>query len=145
MTGKASGVAFSTAKGIHEELYGPLGISGAAILKSTTTTVILSGNIGINAEGKKPADWLEEIELLFANAEVSLKDAGCINGWKDVYQITSYSSAPAMASEEFMGKLLATKDRYLGTVKPVWTGVAVASLWEGYNLEMTLNAVRTRE
>ena len=84
-----------------------------------------------------PEDQVEQIMLAFENAERALKAAGVVGGWKQVYQITTY--APS-TDEQWFAAIMKAKRRYMGSNRPVWTGVTVAELHAGACLEMTVYA-----
>lgn len=118
-----------------------LHLSQAVVLPPNIHLVVTSGQCGFRDDFSLPEDITEQVMLAFENAEKTLKAAGVIDGWKSVYQLTTY--APEL-TEEWSKAITAAKGKYLGTNRPTWTGVTVPSLYGGAILEMTIYAVASQ-
>jgi enamine deaminase RidA (YjgF/YER057c/UK114 family) len=127
--------------GILSQISEQLNLSQAVVLPPNVSLVVTSGQAGVAEDGTIPDDTREQIKLAFANAEKTLKAAGAVGGWRDVYQMTFYC---LRMDEEFLSAWRETRKQYLGDNRLAVTGVQVAGLWENLKVEMTLNAYVSR-
>ncbi|KAL2851249.1 Endoribonuclease L-PSP/chorismate mutase-like protein [Aspergillus pseudodeflectus] len=124
--------------GVLTDVANTLGLSQAIVIPPNASLIVTSGQCGFKENTDSfPADINEEVMLAFANAERTLKEAGVADGWKQVYQLTTY--APSL-DDEWLAAVQAAKEKHLGLNRPAWTGVTVPSLYGGARLEMTIYA-----
>ena len=82
-----------------------------------------------------PKDLTEEIMNAFANVEAALQSAGVKDGFRSVYQMTSYHVTDfGDADMEAVDKAV---EKYFGKNRPAWAGIGVASLYGGARIEIT--------
>lgn len=129
------GIKSFNSPGLGEKLSNLLHISSAVVIPANTRTVVTSGTTGYDENMTYPKDLTEEILLAFANVEVALKAAGVKDGFRSVYQMTSYhvtdfGDADMEALDKAVGK-------YFGTNRPAWAGIGIASLYGGARIEIT--------
>jgi enamine deaminase RidA (YjgF/YER057c/UK114 family) len=136
----AGGVRSFSTPGFLAKLGDDLGLSQAVVIPPNVSLVVTSGHIGFKEDLSIPENLQEQLALAFEHAEKSLKSAGVTDGWKSVYQMTTY--APSI-DEEWELIMLKLKDKYMGKIRPAWTGIVVPSLYGGAKLEMTLYAFIT--
>lgn len=115
-----------------------LQLSQAVVIPAGVATVVTSGQCGFKEDGSLERDPEKQIFLAFENAEKTLKAAGVTDGWKSVYQLTSYWPK---FDDEFYEHLMAAKQKYMGANFSAWTGVQVPGLYDGAIIELTLYAV----
>ncbi|KAJ5108260.1 endoribonuclease l-PSP domain-containing protein [Penicillium angulare] len=127
----------SNPPGCLTDVANELRLSQAIVIPPNSSILVTSGQCGFKDDLSLPSDLRDEIMLAFENAEKTLQTAGATEGWKHVYQITTY--APRL-DEAWLDAMQEAKQKYLGDNRPVWTGVTVPSLYGGARLEMTLNA-----
>ena len=133
----AHGVRAYNPAGALSELANKLSISQAVVLPPGSQLVVTSGQCGFHEDQSLPSDKSEQISQLFANADKSLREAGCRDGLKNVYQYTMYY--PEM-DDEFVKALVSARNHYFGDNRPTNTGVTVAGLYGGAVLEITFYA-----
>ncbi|KAI5461027.1 Endoribonuclease L-PSP/chorismate mutase-like protein [Mariannaea sp. PMI_226] len=119
------------------EISNQLKLSQAIVIPPNASLVVTSGQCGFKDDLSLPIDGREQIMLAWENAEKSLRAAGVTEGWKNVYQMTTYT--PNM-SDEWTNAMMEAKSKYMGNNRPAWTGVTVPSLYGGAIVEMTLYA-----
>ncbi|KAI1620188.1 Endoribonuclease L-PSP/chorismate mutase-like protein, partial [Exophiala viscosa] len=112
-------------------------ISQAIVIPANVATVVTSGQCGFKGDGSLEQDPQKQIILAFSNAEKALQAVGVEDGWKSVYNMTTY--CPSF-DDTFLALFMPVRAKYLGTNRPAWTGVAVSGLADGAVLEMTLYA-----
>ncbi|CDK28000.1 unnamed protein product [Kuraishia capsulata CBS 1993] len=113
-------------------------ISQAVRIPAGKTTVETSGQIGIDEEGKLPADLKTEIFNAFKNVDTVLKNAGVADGFKSVYHAIIYQT---IFTEESHGYVADAASIYFGEDKPTSTGVKVMELSMGARIEIEVRAV----
>lgn len=123
--------------GILSQVGEQLNLSQAVVLPPNASLVVTSGQAGVGEDGVVPEDTREQIRLAFQNAEKTLKTAGVVGGWNDVYQMTFYY---IRMDDEFLSAWREIRKQYLGDNRPAVTGVQVAGLWENLRVELTLYA-----
>ncbi|KAF2160546.1 hypothetical protein M409DRAFT_28930 [Zasmidium cellare ATCC 36951] len=133
----AHGVQAFNPAGALTELGEKLSLSQAIVLPPNAQLVVTSGQCGFKEDGSLSSDKHEQISELIANADKTLREAGCKDGLKNVYQYTLYY--PSL-DDEFIDALVTARDRYLGDNRPANTGVSVAGLYGGAVLEITFYA-----
>lgn len=83
------GFQFHNWPGPGEEAARHFGLSHAVIIPPNSRTIIVGGQIGINADGTVPVDLAEEITEAFDHVEKSLKAAGLgDDAWEHVYSVS---------------------------------------------------------
>lgn len=133
----ADGVRAYNPAGALNDLGEKLRLSQAVVLPPNAQIVITSGQCGFREDGSLSTDKREQIMQAFENADKTLREAGCKDGLKNVYQYTMYYP---VADEDFVAGLVAAWDRYFGPTRPANTGVTVAELYGGAVIEITFNA-----
>ncbi|OAQ59110.2 endoribonuclease l-PSP domain-containing protein [Pochonia chlamydosporia 170] len=111
-----------------------LGLSQAIIIPPNASLVVTSGQCGFKNDLSLPVDVREQVMLAWENADKTLKAAGVVEGWKNVYQIASF--APSL-NDEWVDAMMEAKAKWMGDNRPAWTGVAVAGLYNNAAVEMT--------
>jgi enamine deaminase RidA (YjgF/YER057c/UK114 family) len=119
------------------ELSNTLHLSQAVIIPAGLSLVTTSGQCGFKEDGSMPSNKREQVLQAFANADKVLREAGCQDGWKNVYQWILFY--PAL-DEEFIEALKEAEAKYLGDNRPAQTGVQVAGLYGGAIIEINLHA-----
>ena len=84
--------------------------------------LFVSGVIGLNSEGKPPADAEEQFIAAFEDIKLTLHTAG--GSLADIVEITSYHIDWVTNRDAFV----AVKDRFLCAPWPAWTAIGVAEL-----------------
>jgi len=131
----ALGIQSFNTPGLGEKLSNLLHISGAIIIPSDIRTVVTSGTTGYDENMVYPKDLTEEIMNAFANVEAALQSAGVDDGFRSVYQMTSYHVTDfSDADMEAVDKAV---EKYFGKNRPAWAGVGVTSLYGGARIEIT--------
>lgn len=74
--------------------------------------------------GEVPDDLGQELENIFSNIELNLRDAGG-KGWEQVFKVRLFTTSLA---EEHVGKFVALLSKYTPNHAPLLTGVAVSGL-----------------
>lgn len=133
----AYGVRTFSPSGVLSKLGEELTLSQAIVIPPNASLVVTSGQCGFREDLSLPENVDEQVLLAFENAERSLKAAGVTDGWKSVYQMTTY--APSI-DDEWAAAMAKAKGKYLDKNRPAWTGITVPSLYGGAKLEMTLHA-----
>ena len=133
----AHGIKAYNPAGALSRLADKLSVSQAIILPPSARLVVTSGQCGFNEDLSLPSDKREQILKLFTNADKTLREAGCTDGLKNVYQYTMYY--PEM-EDEFVEALISARNEHFGDNRPTTTGVTVAGLWGGAILEITFYA-----
>lgn len=128
--------------GALTEISNALSLSQAIVLPVGVQLVTTSGQCGFREDGSLSSDKREQIMQAFANADKTLREAGCKDGWKNVYQWILFY--PGL-DQEYVKALREAGAKYLGENRPAQTGVAVASLYGGAIIEMNLYAYIPRE
>jgi enamine deaminase RidA (YjgF/YER057c/UK114 family) len=132
------GIKNINAPGLGERLSDLLHISSAVIIPAATTTVMTSGHTGYTQDMEYPSDIMEQILLAFHNVEDALIAAGVKEGWKAVYQMTTYHAGGL--TDEVSEGLDAAVEKYFQGNRPAWTGIGVDSLYGGAKIEITVSA-----
>ena len=123
--------------GALTEVSNSLSLSQAVVLPAGVQLVVTSGQCGFREDGTLSSDKREQILQAFANAEKTLHEAGCKDGWKNVYQwILFYPGI----DDEYIKALREARERYLGDNRPAQTGVTVAGLYGGAIIEINIHA-----
>jgi enamine deaminase RidA (YjgF/YER057c/UK114 family) len=131
----SSGIKSFNSPGLGEKLSSLLHISSAVTIPANTCTVVTSGTTGYDEHMVYPKDLTEEIMNAFANVEAALAAAGVRDGFRSVYQMTSYHVTDfSDAGLEAVNKAV---EKYFGKNRPAWAGVGVASLYGGARIEIT--------
>src|SRR4051812_15143892 len=94
---KAHSVRAYSPSGVLSDVADNLTLSQAIVIPANARLVVTSGQCGFQEDGSLPSHVEEQISLAFANAEKTLKGAGVTDGWKSVYQMTTY--APDLSDE----------------------------------------------
>ncbi|KAK5046202.1 hypothetical protein LTR84_008659 [Exophiala bonariae] len=123
--------------GALTEISNTLHLSQAVVLPVGVQLVATAGQCGFREDGSLSPDKREQILEAFSNADKTLREAGCKDGWKNVYQWILFH--PGL-DDEYIGALREAMGTYLGENRPAQTGVAVAGLWGGAIIEMNLYA-----
>lgn len=111
-----------------------VGLSHSVVVPPGVALVALSGHIGTNPhDGRLPSDLKHEVILAFENIQASLEAAGVVDGWKCVYQVTTYTTA---LDEEWAGAMANARARFLGPNRPTWAAIPVPSLYLGARTEI---------
>ena len=84
--------------------------------------LFVSGDIGVDADGKVPADPETQFAYAFESIGRTLQTAG--GSFADVVDITSYHIDWTVHRDAFV----AVKDRYLEAPYPAWTAIGIAEL-----------------
>ncbi|EPE03500.1 endoribonuclease l-psp [Ophiostoma piceae UAMH 11346] len=126
--------------GLGEKLGELLGLSGAVIIPANTATVRISGTTGLTKDMQMPESAMEEILLAFQNVEDTLVAAGVKDGWRAVYDLTTYHSG-SLEDPEVGSALEAAFEKYCHGNKPTWAGVGVTNLYHGARIEIRVTAV----
>lgn len=114
-----------------------LALSQAVVLPVGVQLVATSGQCGFREDGSLSSDKREQILQAFANADKTLREAGCPDGWKNVYQWILFY--PGL-DDESINALREARHKYLGDNRPAQTGVAVAGLYGGAVIEINVYA-----
>jgi enamine deaminase RidA (YjgF/YER057c/UK114 family) len=133
----AYGVRTFSPSGALSKLSEEMTLSQAIVIPPHASLVVTSGQCGFREDLSLPENVHEQILLAFENAEKSLKAAGVADGWKSVYQMTTYTPS---IDDEWLAAMAEAKEKYLDKNRPAWTGVTVPNLYGGARLEMTLHA-----
>jgi enamine deaminase RidA (YjgF/YER057c/UK114 family) len=81
-----------------------------------------------------------QIENALGSIETLLRDAGCSNGWSDVYQIRSYHTN--LDSDAFFTMVAKIKEKCGEAHRPIWTAVGIDRLGlEGMKVEVEVEAI----
>jgi enamine deaminase RidA (YjgF/YER057c/UK114 family) len=134
----AFGIKNINAPGLGERLSDLLHISSAVVVPAHTATVVTSGQTGYTQDMVYPSDTKEQILLAFHNVEEALRAAGVQEGWKAVYQMTTYHANGL--TDEVSEALDAAVAKYFGGNRPAWTGIEVKSLYGGAIIEIAVSA-----
>ncbi len=137
----ADGVRAFDPAGTLTDLSNRLFLSQAVVLPADVQLVVTSGQCGFREDGSLPADTREQVLMAFANADQVLREAGCKNGLKNVYQITLFYP---WVDSDFVAALREAWAKYLGDNRPAQTGVAVAGLYLDAVIEITCYAYLTK-
>lgn len=140
---EAYGIKSYNTPGQGEQLSDDLHISGAIVLPANVRTVITSGITGYDAAGKLPKDLAEEIDNAFASIEERLRVAGVKDGFKSVYQLTTYHVTDF--NDKDMEALDKAVHKYFKGNRPAWAGIGVASLYDGARIEIVATAALAPE
>jgi enamine deaminase RidA (YjgF/YER057c/UK114 family) len=133
----ADGLRAFDPPGALSEVSNTLSLSQAVVLPVGVQLVATSGQCGFSEDGSLSSDKREQILQAFANADRTLREAGCKDGWKNVYQwILFYPGI----DDEYIAALREARHRYLGDNRPAQTGVAVAALYGGAIIEINVYA-----
>ena len=84
--------------------------------------LLCSGQIGIDASGRAPADPTEQFTLAFEMVRTILGDAGL--DFSDVVEMTTFH----VGLMQHIGAFTAVKDKYLPPPFPAWTAIGVSEL-----------------
>lgn len=129
------GIKSFNSPGLGEKLSNLLHISSAVVIPANVRTVVTSGTTGYDENMVYPKDLTEEIMNAFANVEAALLSAGVKDGFRSVYQMTSYHVTDfGDADMEAVDK---AAEKYFGKNRPAWAGVGVAALYGGARIEIT--------
>lgn len=139
----AYGIKSYNTPGQGEQLSADLHISGAVVLPANCRTVITSGITGYDAAGKLPKDLSEEIANAFESVDARLREAGVKDGFKSVYQLTTYHVTDF--SDADMEALDKSVQKYFGGNRPAWAGIAIAGLYDGARIEIVATAALAPE
>lgn len=123
--------------GFLNALANDLQASQAVTIPPSVTLVVTSGQCGFREDGSIPEDIHEQVGLAFSNAERTLKIAGVLQGWKNVYQMTCFY---VNLDDALIAAIKENKSKWLGTNRPTLTGVTVKDLYMGLRFEMILSA-----
>lgn len=116
-----------------------LHLSQAVVIPAGVPLVATSGQCGFRDDGSISSDTREQILEAFANADKTLREAGCKDGWKNVYQwVLLYP--PVDNADEYIAALREARDKYLGDNRPAQTGVCVTKLYGGAVIEINVHA-----
>ncbi|KAF2262997.1 YjgF-like protein [Lojkania enalia] len=97
----------------------------------------ISGQCGLDPITEKiPKDVNEQVDLAFANVELTLQKAGG-KGWDQVYKVRAYCTP---MNEELFVAVARNLKKYCPNHQPILTGVEVAGLYEGCCLELEVAA-----
>jgi enamine deaminase RidA (YjgF/YER057c/UK114 family) len=84
--------------------------------------LLCSGQIGIGADGRAPADPTEQFTLAFEAVKAVLAEARL--DFSDVVELTTFH----VGLQQNLGAFMAVKDRYLPEPFPAWTAIGVSEL-----------------
>jgi enamine deaminase RidA (YjgF/YER057c/UK114 family) len=113
-------------------------LSQSIIVPANRSIVYCSGHTGLNETMEHSRNIEEQVDAAFANVETTLKAAGVKDGWKAVFNMTSYHTSLA---DEHMEAVMKSHRKYVGDNRPCWTGVAVNDLAEEAAIELQVQAV----
>ncbi|GKT47558.1 RutC family protein [Colletotrichum spaethianum] len=89
--------------------------------------------------GEISSDLLEEIDQVFTNIDLALKEAGG-QGWSQVYRIRLYALDEAMTPEA-LGRMIENVKKWAPNHSPILTGVGVTKLGQpGMRVEVEVAA-----
>lgn len=126
---------------IGERVSDLLNISSAVVLPANSRLVVCSGNTGFGYDLKLPSDINEQVDQAFKNVEAALASAGVKDGFRSVYQMTTYH----VQGPDLEAALDLAVQKYFGGNRPAWTGVDVVGLYDGARLEITAYATLPAE
>lgn len=104
-----------TPPGIHPPL---ANYCHAVRVDGPSCLVFCSGQLGLAADGTIPEDAEAQADLIFANVEAILAEAGC--GMDDIVRINAFVSAP-----EHLKPYMAARDRFVTGAPPASTLLVV--------------------
>jgi len=84
--------------------------------------LLCSGQIGVAADGRAPADQAEQFTLAFEAVKAVLAEAKL--DFADVVEMTTFH----VRMSETLGAFMAVKDRYLPEPFPAWTAIGISEL-----------------
>ncbi|MEM7251386.1 MAG: RidA family protein [Pseudomonadota bacterium] len=84
--------------------------------------IFVSGVIGVDANGRVPADPEEQFACAFEGVKEVLEAAGATLG--DIVEIVSYH----VDFHDHLATFFAVKDKYIAEPYPAWTAVGVTAL-----------------
>jgi len=84
--------------------------------------LLCSGQIGIGADGKCPADPTEQFRLAFDGVAAILEEAG--GSWANVVEMTTFH----VDLSKHLGAFTAVKDEYLSEPWSAWTAIGCTEL-----------------
>ncbi|KAL6251768.1 hypothetical protein RBB50_001978 [Rhinocladiella similis] len=123
--------------GALTEVSNKLHLSQAVVIPAGVQLVATSGQCGFRDDGTFSSNKREQIMQAFANADKTLREAGCKDGWQNVYQwILFYPEL----DDEYISALREAGAKYLGDNRPTQTGITVAGLYGGSIIEMNIYA-----
>ncbi|KAJ4314591.1 hypothetical protein N0V84_008815 [Fusarium piperis] len=104
------------------------GLSHAVIVPKDARRIILSGQVGIKADGTVPEDLGEEIREAFRHVFLSLKAAGLgDDAFEHIYSLITFSTSK---DGNGIGEvLIPIAKEYFKNTRPAWTGVEVSALY----------------
>ncbi|KAJ3521449.1 hypothetical protein NM208_g13285 [Fusarium decemcellulare] len=116
------------------------GLSHAVIVPKSVRRIILSGQVGIKADGTIPADLSEEIREAFEHVLLSLKAAGLgDDAFEYIYSVKTYEVKKN--GKGIAEVLIPIAREYFKNTKPAWTGVEVNALFlPSLHLEICVEA-----
>jgi enamine deaminase RidA (YjgF/YER057c/UK114 family) len=138
----------------------PLGAKFGAMCHYSQAVVLPTGIVKLSGQGgwdpvtgslspatnegeEASTDFLDvptQIENALASIETLLRDAGCNNGWSDVYQIRSYHTN--LDSDAFFTMVAKIKEKCGEAHRPIWTAVGVDKLGlDGMKVEVEVEAI----
>lgn len=137
----SEGIKAYNVPGIGERVSDLLKISSAVVLPANSRLVVTSGNTGFGDDMKCSTNISEQVDQAFKNVEAALASAGVKDGFRSVYQMTSYH----VPGPDLTAALDLAIEKYFGGNRPAWTGVDVAGLYDGARLEITAYATLPAE
>ncbi|EFX04952.1 endoribonuclease l-psp [Grosmannia clavigera kw1407] len=133
------GIKAINSPGLGEKLGEALGLSGAVVIPANTATVRTSGTTGVTKDMVLPASATEQIMLAFQNVEDTMVAAGVKDGWRAVFDLTTYHTGP-LDDPEVNTALEAAFEMHLKGNKPTWAAIGVANLYQGARIEVRVTA-----
>lgn len=135
---KSTGIRCYNVPGLGEKISASFHISSAVVVPANTATVVTSGQTGYDADMKLPTDLTEEVINAFRNVESSLAAAGVKDGFRSVYQMTSYHTGGL--GPDMNAALDIAVPMFFQDNRPAWAGVGVDKLTDGARIEITAYA-----
>lgn len=140
----------------------PLGAQFGAMCHYSQAVVLPSGIVKLSGQGgwdpltgslspaakegeedpkeKEFLDVSTQIDNALASIETLLRNAGCSNGWSDVYQVRSYHTN--LDSDAFFTMVAKIKEKCGDDHRPIWTAVGIDKLGlEGMKVEIEVEAI----
>ncbi|CAH0035778.1 unnamed protein product [Clonostachys rhizophaga] len=108
-------------------------------MSTSSSEYRVEGQLGLDDEGVSFEDARQQLHAAFLNVEKNLIAAGAKDGWKNVYKCVAYHS-PNL-SEERLGIYASLIREFCGANRPSQTSVTVPELWQGANIEITVEAI----
>ncbi|GHJ86705.1 hypothetical protein NliqN6_3107 [Naganishia liquefaciens] len=140
----------------------PLGAKFGAMCHYSQAVILPSGIVKLSGQGgwdretgslspaggngedaSKENEFLDvatQMDNALDSIETLLRDAGCSNGWSDVYQVRSFHTN--LDSDAFFTMVAKIKEKCGENHRPIWTAVGVDKLGlEGMKVEIEVEAI----